>query len=25
VKAVVRRRERIEDGDEVEVHLVAHV
>lgn len=25
VKAAVRRRERIEDGDEVEVHLVAHV
>ena len=25
VKAAVRRKERIEDGDEVEVHLVAHV
>lgn len=25
VKAAVRRRERIDDGDEVDVHLVAHV
>ena len=25
VKAGVRRKERIEDGDEVDVHLVAHV
>lgn len=25
VKAAVRRRERVDDGDELEVHLVAHV